>query len=1576
MSTCELTDGGRLNKRNPHIGFFKHAPKTNSIFADKVLQGNFISPTDYKKELSLRHSAYAGTFHYGPKKYRGMNYDYKRIISDRLGIDSTNRSYTRKNYPEAEPGPLQHSPYLPVEKARAADLNLRRVVTSLVPLHSLSSLTTSTLHTSQSMVNFASADGLMIEKPLFAVETIGLGSNFSSFRNDWEGHTNPVVPSCIAKVDNTRSSPNLSTLVTSPTPPSLSHTGTPIPTVSTTTASSSIPSPSYMSLHPPASHTSLQTPAHQAMHIYIDQQNSRGDPYNLAPTSPEAITPDPFAPNIEHTPSLHPFEDPMLPSAPFFDVYSIYDDMHSDISRDVTTLPSHATNISTKATPHPLVVSTVPSRMTNSGEKRPLCPSDISATSVVLIGQKNAFRLMNLNAVDNGGDINNTSDTLGTTTGISRDNEHAVWTKQGEGVGAKTRRRSGTVTDVRANSAPSDAHPGPIGTLDKVEEMDESRGTDVEEDMNETMHQMSHRNMVIKANHRQEDEESSMTLDTPVTVASGHRYRRSRAHTQPIYPYLSTVIGIAGTSHIGPYTVTPRSSSSSSSSTSARSPHHVPAHSSIHSPIFYKGDETPGLNLQSLDTPDSPVPNDKMSTLTGILHASANASTATPPRHLSGLPTLVVDAINDPSVASVSAVSTPIPDAVSDTTLDTSSHPVPRVHHELSPFPTLAQSPFASPSSSPTFDSRTGQPWRSPNLALSSPFPPLSGIALNEEKQDNTTVDGIVNREEDDAEGPVGGEHDAGVFHNEEDSALDESHDTVSTYSQEPTAPDTATTDVPPSEEEDTSGENDMISHQDKSQIPHRICFPLPYRAPSPTVLENWIVSGYWGEQWMRRVRRYQDHQQVQEQEQQEQQQQQQQQEITTQPATISIIGQYSTLGTNDPGAESVLPSQTSQLPPSLPFPSLLRPNQPTDATPGTKRPGESPPPYTFSVTQLSQSASVSSFTSSPALSISAAGTKAETDSATGGLSPVFSLAPLAASPTGTLTDRASAETDTIVRALKPGVHVLPSNPSFDFSFDVMNDRANDDAPAGASPPTTTATSHPSLNNTVPGVDTWTRSPFPLKQFLEASISRSMGDLTKATGEASEEPEPAATASPDSAHPDKSIPCKYILPPSLNVLHGDINTKWNMANLLGDGGYAFVKLGTPATTASTSIPGSSSTPSTTPDSVPNEKDSYGSAPVGDGDKKENGTKDGKNTSELGSDNRKDMRNTQVAIKCIRKKYLHTEEEKHAVSREVSIQRSLPPHPHMVKLLEVWEDGPEEIEARLRKYNEEKEKEEKEKKASGNTNAPGGYRRPPFLTPGKPVSRIPFSGSLAATSARPDTHGNVYLVMEACEHGDLASFIRRTGIRRFSEPQVRLMADQLLDAIDFLHSRGIMHADIKPHNILLSLWERPDKADDDGNGSSRRGQSFRTGSLQPAATLASGGVLHSFIRSVKLCDFGNARRSRDARYYRITGDVSLVPWNSYTGTMGYAAPEILTRRPYSASADIWSCGIVLYELLAGYSPFFPYTDCVNTPVPFPASPWSDGSLTPEAKHFVSSLLQIDPAKRLSAHAARAHPWFSL
>ncbi|KAK9153056.1 hypothetical protein Sjap_000536 [Stephania japonica] len=128
---------------------------------------------------------------------------------------------------------------------------------------------------------------------------------------------------------------------------------------------------------------------------------------------------------------------------------------------------------------------------------------------------------------------------------------------------------------------------------------------------------------------------------------------------------------------------------------------------------------------------------------------------------------------------------------------------------------------------------------------------------------------------------------------------------------------------------------------------------------------------------------------------------------------------------------------------------------------------------------------------------------------------------------------------------------------------------------------------------------------------------------------------------------------------------------------------------------------------------------------------------------------------------------------------------------------------------------------------------------------------------------------IYLAMEYVRGGELFNKIAKG---RLKEDLARKYFQQLISAIDFCHSRGVYHRDLKPENLLL---------DESGN--------------------------------LKVTDFGLSALKDSCK-----NDGLL---HTTCGTPAYIAPEVISNKGYDgAKADIWSCGVVLFVLMAGYLPF--------------------------------------------------------
>ncbi|XP_076782719.1 ribosomal protein S6 kinase alpha-2 isoform X3 [Arvicanthis niloticus] len=190
---------------------------------------------------------------------------------------------------------------------------------------------------------------------------------------------------------------------------------------------------------------------------------------------------------------------------------------------------------------------------------------------------------------------------------------------------------------------------------------------------------------------------------------------------------------------------------------------------------------------------------------------------------------------------------------------------------------------------------------------------------------------------------------------------------------------------------------------------------------------------------------------------------------------------------------------------------------------------------------------------------------------------------------------------------------------------------------------------------------------------------------------------------------------------------------------------------------------------------------------------------------------------------------------------------------------------------------------------------------------------------------------VYLVMELMRGGELLDRILRQ--RCFSEREASDVLYTIARTMDYLHSQGVVHRDLKPSNILYM--------DESGNP-----------------------------ESIRICDFGFAKQLR--------AENGLLMTPCYTAN--FVAPEVLKRQGYDAACDVWSLGILLYTMLAGFTPFANGPD--DTPEEILARIGSGkyalsggnwDSISDAAKDVVSRMLHVDPQQRLTAVQVLKHPW---
>uniref|UniRef100_A0A3Q2Y1H1 Ribosomal protein S6 kinase n=1 Tax=Hippocampus comes TaxID=109280 RepID=A0A3Q2Y1H1_HIPCM len=195
----------------------------------------------------------------------------------------------------------------------------------------------------------------------------------------------------------------------------------------------------------------------------------------------------------------------------------------------------------------------------------------------------------------------------------------------------------------------------------------------------------------------------------------------------------------------------------------------------------------------------------------------------------------------------------------------------------------------------------------------------------------------------------------------------------------------------------------------------------------------------------------------------------------------------------------------------------------------------------------------------------------------------------------------------------------------------------------------------------------------------------------------------------------------------------------------------------------------------------------------------------------------------------------------------------------------------------------------------------------------------------------DTGKQVFLVTELMRGGELLDRILKQ--KSFSEREASAVLHTITKTVEYLHSQGVVHRDLKPSNILY--------VDESGNP-----------------------------ESIRICDFGFAKQ------LRANNGLLMTP--CYTAN--FVAPEVLKRQGYDEGCDIWSLGVLLYTMLAGFTPFANGPEDTPNEIlnrigngHFSLSGGNWDTVSDAAKDLVSKMLHVDPHQRLIAKQVLRHPW---
>ncbi|XP_016203432.1 probable serine/threonine protein kinase IREH1 [Arachis ipaensis] len=209
--------------------------------------------------------------------------------------------------------------------------------------------------------------------------------------------------------------------------------------------------------------------------------------------------------------------------------------------------------------------------------------------------------------------------------------------------------------------------------------------------------------------------------------------------------------------------------------------------------------------------------------------------------------------------------------------------------------------------------------------------------------------------------------------------------------------------------------------------------------------------------------------------------------------------------------------------------------------------------------------------------------------------------------------------------------------------------------------------------------------------------------------------------------------------------------------------------------------------------------------------------------------------------------------------------------------------------------------------------------------------------------------NLYLVMEYLNGGDLYSLLRNLGC--LDEEVARVYIAEVVLALEYLHSLRVVHRDLKPDNLLIAH---------DGHIKLTDFGLSKVGLINSTDDLSGPAVSGTSLLGEDEPNMSTSEHQRELRKKR-----------SAVGTPDYLAPEILLGTGHGYTADWWSVGVILFELLVGLPPFnaeHPQTifdNILNRKIPWPAVP---EEMSPEAQDLIDRLLTEDPNQRLGARGA--------